>query len=52
VTEAESALAKLQDSGLPAEVGDAELRAAISGVRALLGDVRQHARTLARTLGR
>jgi hypothetical protein len=52
VTEADSALAELQDSGLPAEVGDVELRAAISGVRALLGGVRQHARALGRTLGR
>jgi len=52
VTEADSTLAALQDSGLPAEVGDVELRSAISEVRALLGGVRQHARALERTLGR
>lgn len=52
VTEAESILATLQDSGLPAEVGDVEVRSAISDVRALLGGVRQHARALERTLGR
>ena len=52
VTETDSTLAALQDSGLPAEVGDVEVRSAISDVRALLADVRQHARALERTLGR
>jgi hypothetical protein len=52
VTEADSILAGLQDSGLPAEVGDVEVRSAISDVRALLGGVRQDARALERTLGR
>jgi hypothetical protein len=52
VTEADSILAALQDSGLPAEVGDVELRAAITDIRSLLGGVRQHARALERTLGR
>jgi hypothetical protein len=51
-TEADSTLAALQDSGLPAEVGDVEVRAAISDARALLGGMRQHARALERTLGR
>jgi hypothetical protein len=52
VAEADSALAALQDSMLPAEVGDAELRAALANVRELLGGVRQRARELERTLGR
>jgi hypothetical protein len=52
VAEADGALAALQDSMLPAEVGDPELRAAIAEVRALLGDVRRQARELERTLGR
>ena len=52
VTEADAVLAALQDSGLPAEVGDVELRAAITDVRSVLGGVRQHARALERTLGR
>jgi len=52
VAEADSALAALQDSLLPAEVGDAELRAGITDVRELLGVVRQRARELKRTLGR
>lgn len=50
--EADSALAELQDSLLPAEVGDVELRAAIADVRELLCGVRQRARELERTLGR
>jgi hypothetical protein len=52
VTETDSILAALQDSGLPAEIGDVEVRSAITDVRALLGGVRQHARVLERTLGR
>jgi hypothetical protein len=52
VTEADSALSGLQDSLLPAEVGDVELRAALTDVRELLGGVRQRARELERTLGR
>jgi hypothetical protein len=50
--EADAALSELQDSGLPAEVGDVELRAGLTGVRTLLGGVRQRARELERTLGR
>jgi hypothetical protein len=49
---ADSALSELQDSGLPGEVGDVELRAGLTGVRELLGGVRQRARELERTLGR
>jgi hypothetical protein len=52
VAKADGALAELQDSMLPAEVGDAELRAALANVRELLGGVRQRARELERTLGR
>jgi hypothetical protein len=49
---ADGALSTLQDSELPTEVGDVELRAALTDVRALLGGVRQRARELERTLGR
>jgi hypothetical protein len=50
--EADSILAELQDSMMPVEVGDAELRAGLSEVRDLLGDVRGRAREFVRTLGR
>jgi hypothetical protein len=49
---ADSALSALQDSSLPTEVGDRELRAALTDVREQLGGVRQRARELERTLGR
>jgi hypothetical protein len=49
---ADRALSELQDSSLPTEVGDIELRAALTEVRELLGGVRQRARELERTLGR
>ena len=49
---ADAALSALQDSSLPTEVGDQELRAALTDVRELLGGVRQRARELERTLGR
>ena len=52
VAEADAELAELQDSMLPVEVGDAELRAGLSEVRELLGDVRARAREFVRTLGR
>lgn len=52
VAAADGALSALQDSMLPAEVGDAELRTALANVRELLGSVRQRARELERTLGR
>jgi hypothetical protein len=52
VAEADGALSELQDSSLPTEVGDVELRAAITEVRELLGGTRQRARELERTLGR
>jgi hypothetical protein len=52
VAEADGTLAELQDSGLPAEVGDVQLREALRDVRELLDGVRQRARELERTLGR
>jgi hypothetical protein len=52
VSAADGTLASLQDSSLPTEVGDRELRAALTEVRELLGNVRQRARELERTLGR
>jgi hypothetical protein len=51
-TRADGALATLQDSMLPVEVGDADVRAGISEVRELLGGVRARARELLRTFGR
>jgi hypothetical protein len=50
--DADAALSELQDSSLPTEVGDVELRRALTEVRALLTGVRQRARELERTLGR
>jgi hypothetical protein len=49
---ADAALATLQDSMLPVEVGDPPLRAGLERVRQLLGDVSGHFRTFTRTLGR
>lgn len=49
---ADNTLATLQDSMLPVEFGDAELRAGLQGVRELLGDLRVRARELVRTVGR
>lgn len=52
VAAADAALSELQDSSLPTEVGDVELRAALTDVRSGLGGMRQRARELERTLGR
>jgi len=52
VEDADIALATLQDSMLPVEVGDPELRSGLAEVRELLGDLRGRARELVRTLGR
>ncbi len=49
---ADGELAALQDSMLPIEVGDAELRAGLQEVRELIGELRHKARELVRTLGR
>ncbi len=45
-------LIELQDSMLPVEVGDAQLRAGIAEVRELIGPLRTRARELVRRLGR
>lgn len=52
VGDADAELAELQDSMMPVEVGDAELRAGLAEVRELLGDVPGRAREFTRTLGR
>lgn len=49
---ADMGLAELQDSMLPVEVGDAELRSGLAEVRELAERVRPRARELTRTLGR
>lgn len=50
--QAGQAIAELQDSMLPVEVGDAELRAGLSEVRVLIDGLRASAREVVRTLGR
>ena len=52
VADADDTLAELQDSMLPVEVGDPELRAGLADVRAHVGELRGRARELVRTLGR
>jgi hypothetical protein len=52
VAQADADLAELQDSMMPVEVGDAELRAGLAEVRELLADVRERAGDLLRTFGR
>jgi hypothetical protein len=49
---ADSELATLQDSMLPVEVGDTELRAGLQEVRTLLSGVSGAAREMMRTFGR
>jgi hypothetical protein len=49
---ADETLAGLQDSMLPVEVGEPELRAGLSEVRSLIAPVPVRARELLRTLGR
>lgn len=49
---ADDILSELQDSLLPVEVGDPELRAAIADVRTRLGELPPRAHELLRTLGR
>ncbi len=49
---ADDILSELQDSMLPVEVGDPELRAALADVRTRLGEVPGRAHELLRTLGR
>jgi len=52
VGDADRLLGTLQDSMLPVEVGDAELRGDLEQIRASLGGVGARARQLERTLGR
>jgi hypothetical protein len=52
VGKADTALATLQDSLLPVEVGDAELRAGLADLRGLVGNTAQRAREVVRTIGR
>jgi hypothetical protein len=52
VGKADAALAALQDSLLPVEVGDSELRAVLADLRELVGGLTQRARELVRTIGR
>ncbi len=50
--EADQAIAELQDSMLPVEVGDTELRAGLAQTREALAPVPGRARELIRTVGR
>jgi hypothetical protein len=52
ISDADIALAELQDSMLPVEVGDPELRAGLAEVRTLVGDLQGRARQFVRTFGR
>jgi hypothetical protein len=52
VAQADATLATLQDSMLPVEVGDPELRAGLEEVRSLIDHTRSRARELLRTFGR
>jgi hypothetical protein len=52
VAQADGQLSELQDSMMPVEVGDPELRAGLAAVRELLGDVDARTREFVRTLGR
>jgi hypothetical protein len=49
---ADGILAELQDSMMPVEVGDAELRAGLADVRERVGELPERGRRLLRTLGR
>ena len=49
---ADDSLVALQDSMLPVEVGDPELRAGLAEVRELVGDLGARAREFMRTFGR
>ena len=52
VEEADIELADLQDSLMPVEVGDAELRAGLAEVRELIGVLPDRAREFVRRFGR
>jgi hypothetical protein len=52
IERADHDLAELQDSLLPVEVGDPELRAALADLRELIGNLPNRARDLVRVIGR
>ncbi|MGO9488014.1 MAG: hypothetical protein ACLQBB_03170 [Solirubrobacteraceae bacterium] len=52
IAAAERELATLQDSMLPVEVGDQELRAGLAEVRTMISGIGARARELERTIGR
>jgi hypothetical protein len=52
ISEADIALAELQDSMLPVDVGDRELRSGLAEVRTLVGELQGRARQFVRTFGR
>lgn len=52
IARAEAELVALQDSLMPIEVGDPELRAGLTDVRELIGGLSGHARAFVRTFGR
>ena len=52
VGDADDTLAELQDSMLPVEVGDPELRAGLAAVRELIAQLQSRAPEFLRTLGR
>jgi hypothetical protein len=52
VGRADNTLAELQDSLLPVEVGDAQVRASLADLRQLVGGLAQRAREVVRTIGR
>ena len=52
IEDADETLAHLQDSMMPVEVGDAELRAGLAAVRELIAQLQSRTPELLRTLGR
>ncbi len=52
ITEADTLLAELQDSMLPVEVGDPELRAGLAEIRTLVGELQGRAQQFVRGFGR
>ena len=52
VAEADLILVELQDSMMPVEVGDAELRTGLAEVRELVADISQRGREFTRSYGR
>jgi hypothetical protein len=52
IDDADEILAHLQDSMMPVEVGDAQLRAGLAAVRELIAQLQGRAPVLLRTLGR